>query len=559
MSKTAKTAASRMISQRARPEILAMPGYMSARSIEQSDAGTIFLDANECAFEPFIGARHLSRYPAQQPVDLQDAICRWLDVSKRQITITRGADEAIDCLMRAFCVPAQDNIVICPPTFAMYAQSAILQGAEVRRAPLDKNFDLDLKSVEQCVDKNTKIIFVCSPNNPTANLMKRSRILQLCADYADRALVVVDETYVEFAASDSMIPSLDDCPNLVILRTLSKSHAAAGLRCGVAVARPDVTALMQKVLAPYPLPQPVIDMALTILSPDTQAFLVKKRDDIIARRDQLVAQLAANPDIVQVLPTDANYLLLKVKDAAELCERCRKSGIILRNQSHQPGLDNAVRVSIGSAEEMQAFLAVLNGDALPARAAQRIDTVIRKTNETAISVRVNLDAVAPVRINTGIGFYDHMLDQIAKHGGFSLEIDCEGDLYIDPHHSVEDCAIALGQAIRRALGDKRGIERYGFCLPMDESQVQVALDFGGRFFLDFKADFPESHVGDLPTDMVPHVFYSLAENMQANLHIAVTGENTHHMVEACFKGFGRALRQAIRRQGDEMPSTKGSL
>ena len=559
MSKTAKTAASHMISQRARPEILAMPGYMSARSIEQSDAGTIFLDANECAFEPFIGARNLSRYPAQQPVDLQHAICRWLDVSKRQITITRGADEAIDCVMRAFCVPAQDNIVICPPTFAMYAQSAILQGAEVRRAPLDESFDLDLKSVEQCIDKNTKIIFVCSPNNPTANLMKRSRILQLCADYADRALVVVDETYVEFAASDSMIPSLDDCPNLVVLRTLSKSHAAAGLRCGVAVARPDVTALMQKVLAPYPLPQPLIDAALTILSPDTQAFLAKKRDDIIARRDQLVAQLAASPDIVQVLPTNANYLLLKVKDAAELCERCRKSGIILRNQSHQPGLDNAVRVSIGSAEEMQAFLAVLNGESLPARAAQRIDTVIRKTNETAISVRVNLDAVAPVRINTGIGFYDHMLDQIAKHGGFSLEIDCEGDLYIDPHHSVEDCAIALGQAIRRALGDKRGIERYGFCLPMDESQVQVALDFGGRFFLDFKADFPESHVGDLPTDMVPHVFYSLAENMQANLHIAVTGENTHHMVEACFKGFGRALRQAIRRQGDEMPSTKGSL
>jgi histidinol-phosphate/aromatic aminotransferase/cobyric acid decarboxylase-like protein len=124
----------------------------------------------------------------------------------------------------------------------MYAQSAILQGAEVRRAPLDKNFDLDLKSIEQSVDKNTKIIFVCSPNNPTANLMKRHRILRLCADYADRALVVVDETYVEFAASDSMIPSLDDCPNLVILRTLSKSHAAAGLRCGVAVARPDVAA-----------------------------------------------------------------------------------------------------------------------------------------------------------------------------------------------------------------------------------------------------------------------------------------------------------------------------
>ncbi len=560
MAKSVKTAPnSAMISQRARPEILAMGGYVSARSIEKSNRGTIFLDANECAFEPFIGAQNLSRYPEQQPTALQEAICRWLDVSKRHITITRGADEAIDCLVRAFCVPGQDNIVICPPTFAMYAQSATLQNAEVRQAKLDKTFDLDVNLINQTTDKNTKIIFVCSPNNPTANLMNRTRILQLCADYAETALVVVDETYVEFADSESLIPCLDAHANLVILRTLSKSHAAAGLRCGVAVARSDVTGLLQKVLAPYPLAQPVVDAALTILSSKSQSVLAAKRRDIVTRRDQVAASLAACSDIVEVLPSDANYLLVRVKDAADLCEKCRASGIILRNQSHQPGLENSVRISIGSDEDMQAFLAVVRGENISARTDQRVETVIRKTNETAISVRVNLDSAAPVRINTGIGFYDHMLDQIAKHGGFSLEIECDGDLHIDPHHSVEDCAIALGQAIRLALGDKRGIGRYGFFLPMDESQVKVALDFGGRFYLDFKADFPESHVGDLPTDMVPHVFYSLAENMQANLHIAVSGENTHHMVEACFKGFGRALRQAIRREGDEMPSTKGSL
>ena len=560
MTKTVKAALnSTMISQRARPEILAMGGYVSARSIEKATTGTIFLDANECAFEPFVGAHNLSRYPEQQPVALQDAICRWLDVSSRHITITRGADEAIDCLVRAFCVPGRDNIVICPPTFAMYAQSATLQNAEVREARLDNKFDLDVKLIKQTTDKNTKIIFVCSPNNPTANLMTRARILQLCADYADTALIVVDETYVEFADSESVVPCLDAHANLVVLRTLSKSHAAAGLRCGVAVARSDVTGLLQKVLAPYPLAQPVVDAALTILSAPSQAVLAAKRRDIVARREEVAAALAACPDIVELLPSDANYLLVRVKDAADLCNKCRKSGIILRNQSHQPGLENSVRVSIGSHEDMQAFIAVVKGETPEPRTDQRVGTVIRKTNETAISVRVNLDAVAPVRIRTGIGFYDHMLDQIAKHGGFSLEIECDGDLHIDAHHSVEDCAIALGQAIRQALGDKRGIGRYGFFLPMDESQVKVALDFGGRFYLDFKADFPESHVGDLPTDMVPHVFYSLAENMQANLHIAVTGENTHHMVEACFKGFGRALRQAIRRDGDEMPSTKGSL
>ena len=560
MTKTSKVALnSTMISQRARPEILAMGGYVSARSIEKSTTGTIFLDANECAFEPFVGAHNLSRYPEQQPVALHDAICRWLDVSSRHVTITRGADEAIDCLVRAFCVPGRDNIVICPPTFAMYAQSATLQNAEVREARLDNKFDLDVKLINQTTDRNTKIIFVCSPNNPTANLMTRARILQLCADYADTALIVVDETYVEFADSESVIPCLDAHANLVVLRTLSKSHAAAGLRCGVAVARSDVTRLLQKVLAPYPLAQPVVDAALTILSAPSQAVLAAKRRDIMARREEVAAALSACPDIVELLPSDANYLLVRVKDAADLCNKCRNSGVILRNQSHQPGLENSVRVSIGSHEDMKAFITVVKGETLEPRADQRVATVIRKTNETAISVRVNLDAVAPVRIRTGIGFYDHMLDQVAKHGGFSVEIECDGDLHIDAHHSVEDCAIALGQAIRQALGDKRGIGRYGFFLPMDESQVKVALDFGGRFYLDFKADFPESHVGDLPTDMVPHVFYSLAENMQANLHIAVTGENTHHMVEACFKGFGRALRPAIRRDGDEMPSTKGSL
>ena len=560
MAKIVKTGANlAKISQRARPEILSMGGYVSARSIEKSISGTIFLDANECAFEPFIGSQNLSRYPEQQPIALQEAICRWLDVSKRHIVITRGADEAIDCLVRAFCVSGKDNIVVCPPTFAMYAQSAMLQNAEVRYAKLTKTFDLDVSLINQTSNKNTKIIFVCSPNNPTANLMNRGHILQLCEDYAETALVVVDETYVEFADSESLIPCLDAHANLVILRTLSKSHAAAGLRCGVAVARSDVTGLLRKVLAPYPISQPVVDAVLTILSAKSQSSLAVKRRDIVMRRDQFAAALAICPEIYEVLPSDANYILVRVKDAEDFCKKCRESDIIIRNQSHQPGLENSVRVSIGSDEDIKAFLAVVRGETIPGRTNQRVETVIRKTNETAISVRVNLDAAAPIRINTGIGFFDHMLDQVAKHGGFSLEVECDGDLHIDPHHSVEDCAIALGQAIRLALGDKRGIGRYGFLLPMDESQVKVALDFGGRFYLDFKADFPETRVGDLPIDMVPHVFYSLAENMQSNLHIAVTGKNTHHMVEACFKGFGRALRQAIRREGDEMPSTKGSL
>lgn len=547
------------ICQRARPEILAMAGYVSARSLQLPGSQTIFLDANECAYEPFVGASGLSRYPAQQPQALVDGFCRWLDVSSRNLTITRGADEGIDCLMRAFCVPGVDNIVICPPTFAMYAQSAMLQGVAVKSAMLDSDFGLDLKAIAKAVDANTKMIFVCSPNNPTANLMDAAAIHSLCEDYADRALIVVDETYIEFSDQPSMIAKLDQFANLVVLRTLSKSHAAAGLRCGAVVARADITGLLQKVLAPYPLAVPVTQAALTILKPKNTMKLAEKRADIIARRDVYARQMVQFGDVLSVLPSDANYLLLIVRNAADFCERARNAGIILRDQSHQPGLENAVRISVGSETEMQRLLAVMSGEATEALPEQRRFSVTRKTSETAISVTVNLDQAGPVKINTGVGFYDHMLDQIAKHGGFSLELECDGDLHIDPHHSVEDCAIALGQAIRGALGDKRGIGRYGFFLPMDESLVKVALDFGGRFYLDFKADFPESNVGDLPCDMVPHVFYSLAEHMQANLHIEVTGENTHHMVEACFKGFGRALRQAIRIEGNEMPSTKGTL
>ncbi len=190
---------------------------------------------------------------------------------------------------------------------------------------------------------------------------------------------------------------------------------------------------------------------------------------------------------------------------------------------------------------------------------ERRATVRRTTKETDIHVTVNLDTTAPITITTGIGFFDHMLEQIAKHGGFSLELKCHGDLDIDEHHTVEDCALALGETLRMALGDKVGIARYGFVLPMDEAQVRVAIDLSGRAFGVFEGKFAREAVGGLPTELVPHFFRSLAESLKAALHVTITGENTHHMIEACFKGVGRTLRQAFRRESEELPSTKGVL
>jgi imidazoleglycerol-phosphate dehydratase/histidinol-phosphatase len=190
---------------------------------------------------------------------------------------------------------------------------------------------------------------------------------------------------------------------------------------------------------------------------------------------------------------------------------------------------------------------------------RRVGNVRRKTRETDISVSVNLGETNPVSIRTGIGFYDHMLEQVARHGGFSLELRCDGDLEVDEHHTVEDCALALGQALREALGDKRGIARFGFVLPMDEARAQIAIDLSGRPFAVFEGSFGRESVGGLPTELVPHFFRSLGESLGAAIHVQVIGDNSHHMVEACFKGLGRALRDAIRIEGTELPSSKGVL
>jgi imidazoleglycerol-phosphate dehydratase/histidinol-phosphatase len=189
----------------------------------------------------------------------------------------------------------------------------------------------------------------------------------------------------------------------------------------------------------------------------------------------------------------------------------------------------------------------------------RTARIERRTRETDIAVAVDLDAEEGTRIATGIGFFDHMLEQIARHGGIALDIQCRGDLAVDEHHTVEDTALALGEALRAALGRKEGIRRYGFLLAMDEAEAQVALDLSGRGYFVFEGHFSRDSVGGLPTELVPHFFRSLADSLGAALHLSVRGENTHHMVESCFKGVGRALREAVRVEGHALPSTKGVL
>ncbi|MEJ0006855.1 MAG: bifunctional histidinol-phosphatase/imidazoleglycerol-phosphate dehydratase HisB [Steroidobacteraceae bacterium] len=258
----------------------------------------------------------------------------------------------------------------------------------------------------------------------------------------------------------------------------------------------------------------------------------------------------------------------------EGCE-CRKPGTALvRDFLRDGNVDLAASAVIGDRDTdlelarnigTRGLKVQINGEAretwpaLVHELTARRATLERVTKETRIAVTVDLDAPGPVSIATGIGFFDHMLEQLAKHGGFAMSLTCQGDLKVDEHHTVEDCALAVGEALRKALGRKLGINRYGFLLPMDEAQVQVAIDLSGRAYAVFEGRFGREEVGGLATELVPHFFRSLADSLGAAVHISVTGENSHHMIEACFKGTGRALRQAIRREGRELPSTKGVL
>lgn len=195
------------------------------------------------------------------------------------------------------------------------------------------------------------------------------------------------------------------------------------------------------------------------------------------------------------------------------------------------------------------------------RARLRTSTVERRTGETNVWVELSLDGSGKSEISTGLGFFDHMLDQIARHGGMDLVIRTEGDLHVDEHHTIEDTGLALGEALLKAVGDKRGIGRYGFTLPMDESLAQVALDLGGRPWLVWDAEFKRERIGDVPTEMFFHFFKSVSDTAKMNLNISVSGDNEHHRIEGIFKAFARALRQAVSLQGDssELPTTKGSL
>ncbi len=520
----------------------------------------LHLDANESPWSPppVENTGEFNRYPAQQPAGLRARLAGLYGVNPGEIMIGRGADEAIEVLLRTFCEAGQDSILICPPTFGYFATCAAIQGAGIVTAPLRADFSYDgdlIKDKIRETGPSLKIAFLCSPNNPTGNVIEPHIVAELCTDFP-QTLIVIDEAYIEFAGQESFANRLGQFPNLVVLRTLSKAYALAGVRAGVAIAGEPVIDLMLKVLPPYPVPCPVEQAVMAALAPAAMPVHMARLKLWKSERSRMADALKSSPFVEKIYPSEANFLLLDIKDDAKLLRELAKYQV--KTRDFRKTLPGKMRLSIGKPAQNDIALAAF-GVAVKPQRPQRIGEAHRTTGETDISVWVNLDDAHGTQINTGIGFYDHMLAAMAKHGGFGLVLTCEGDLEIDAHHTIEDCALALGTALANALGDKAGAGRFGSFIPMDETLAKVVVDLSGRAAMVFKGTFPAEMAGEFPAEMCPHFFESLAQTLGAAIHIEVNGNNTHHMIEACFKGLGRALAPAFRRDGTDIASTKGVL
>ncbi|EGR0365329.1 histidinol-phosphate transaminase [Vibrio cholerae] len=337
----------------ARQQIQALTPYLSARRIGGS--GDVWLNANESPFnnEYKTDFARLNRYSDCQPKAMIQAYANYAGVQPEQVLTSRGADEGIELLIRAFCEPNQDAILFCPPTYGMYAISAETFGVERKKVPLTADWQLDLPSIEANLDR-VKLVFVCSPNNPTGNLVKRADIIKLLEMTKDRAIVVMDEAYIDFCPEASTVDLLAQYPNLAILRTLSKAFALAGLRCGFTLANAELINVLLKVIAPYPVPVPVAEIAVQALSPAGLARTKYQVLDLGANRAYLQVGLSMVPG-VQVFEGWGNYLLVKFPDGNALFKAAWEHGIILRNSP----IENCVRISVGNREECEKTVAFI--------------------------------------------------------------------------------------------------------------------------------------------------------------------------------------------------------
>ena len=344
----------------ARPEVRHLKAYVAAEQI----SGMIRLNANESPESPWahLDRTPLNRYPLVRPASLQARMAELYDVAPENVLATRGSTEAIDTLIRTFCRAYTDNIVVTPPTFDMYKVYADVQAVELNRVPLGVNrgFRFDADAVIAAANDQSKLVFICSPNNPTGTLVGRDDILRVAEARRDKSVIVVDEAYIEFADRPSMIGDLDRVDNMVVLRTMSKAFALAGARCGALIGNPDAVVMLSRVLSPYSFSTPVTERVLDAMTDEgfRQAEQLVKRT--IAERERVAGALSSSDAIERVWPSQANFLFVRFANIDESRERLRANKILIREFASLPDFAGCARITIGTPEENDRLLESLS-------------------------------------------------------------------------------------------------------------------------------------------------------------------------------------------------------
>jgi histidinol-phosphate aminotransferase len=546
----------------------------------------IRLDANENPYGPSPRvAEALARfggygfYPDYRA--LVEAITSYAGVAPgtARVVLGNGGDEIIDLAVRTFVAPGE-GAILCPPAFGMYAASTLAHRGRVLSVPRRDDWSVDVERIEALVamegDIQPKLLFLTTPGNPdglpiSLNIVRRLLALPLA--------VVADEAYVEFGG-ESAVPLLEEHPNLIVLRTFSKWAGMAGLRLGYALTSPAIASAMARLRPPYNVNAAAVVAALATF--DDMGHVRATIGRIIAERGRLRSALAGIPG-VHPLPSQANFILCRLdgRSGRGAAGALAARSILVRSFS-DPALFDAIRISVGRPDQNAALVtalqSILNPGSQPRisgpwspesriseslNSGPRLAQIRRQTRETDVAVTLDLDGTGRCEASTGLGFLDHMLAQFAAHGLFDLEVLAQGDLEIDEHHTVEDVAITLGQALDSALGDRKGIVRMGQAYaPLDEALAQVVVDLSGRPYAVVDVQFATPRIGTVGTDLVVHFLETLAFQARMSLHARVVyGRNDHHKAEALFKALGRALDAASRHdpRRRDVPSTKGVL
>jgi len=459
---------------------------------------------------------NISGYPAGGYRRLRRAIADYAGVEPANVVLGAGADDLILLCARAYAGPGDRVATPAAPTYPLYKIATELAGATV--------YDADTEGPAPV------LTFDCRPNNPTGDVRPLPGARPL----------VVDEAYIEYGG-ESAVGLLDD--GVIVIRTFSKLFALAGARIGYALAAADVAAELNARQAPAPVSTLSAELAIAALADRPDVTPVLEERDRLAKG---LRELGLDP-----LPSETNFLYVPVDDGPALAQALMRRGLVVRSYPE------AIRASVRDAEDddvlLDALAEILDRPAPTTdRASGRRVRHARATAETRINVRLGLDGSSRVLVSTGAGLYDHLLEQLAFHAGFDLIIEGAGDLETGDHHTAEDTALAFGEALDAALGDRRGIRRYGDAVvPMDDALARAAVDLGGRPFAELSIS-PDPGLSD-------HVLQSLSQAGRLAIHVEATGREAHHTAEAAFKAVGRALRQAVQVDGDVLPSTKGLL